>query len=133
MGVMSVGCAGCWLGVEATIRLADAVAPFPASLDVTALVVFFCVPEAVPVTLIVNVHDALAARLAPERLTLPDPAAAVIVPPPQFPVKPLGEATLCPDGKVSVKPIPLRAKFELGFDRLNVRVVVPFKATLAPP
>jgi hypothetical protein len=76
--------------------------------------VFVFVPEAAAVTLIVNVHDALAARLAPDRLTLPDPTAAVIVPPPQFPIKPLGGATLCPDGSVSVKPIPLRANLNWG-------------------
>src|SRR5215831_12007095 len=122
---MSTGCAGCWLVVEATIKLAEAVFPVPASFDVTALVVLFRVPEAAEVTLMVNEHDALEARLAPERVTLVDPAVAVIVPTPQLPVSELGVATVCPAGNASVKPIPLRERLALGFDRLNVSVVVP--------
>ena len=75
------------------MRLAEAVPPLPASVEVTALVVFFCVPEVVPVTFTANVHAAPAARVAPERLTLFEPAAPVIVPPPQLPAKPLGVPT----------------------------------------
>jgi hypothetical protein len=55
-----------------------------------------------------NEQEELAERVAPERLTLLDPAAAVIVPPPQVPVKPFGTATTCPDGRVSVNPTPLK-------------------------
>jgi hypothetical protein len=39
-----------------------------------------------PFTLSENVHDALAFSAAPDKLTLPDPATAVMVPPPQDPV-----------------------------------------------
>lgn len=56
-----------------------------------------------------------------------------MVPPPQFPVNPFGVATVCPDGSLSVKPTPVRGLLALGFDRLNMRVVVPFNATLAAP
>src|ERR1700691_722250 len=98
------------------MRLAEAVPPFPASVEVTALVVLVWVPEAVPVTFTAKVHEALAARVAPERLTLFDPAASVIVPPPQLPVKPFDAATTCPAGRVSVKPIPLRDRPVLGLD-----------------
>jgi hypothetical protein len=91
------------------------------------------VPEAIPVTFTVKEHEAFAERVAPERLTLLDPAAAVMVPPPQLPVKPLGVATACPDGKASLKPMPLRDTLVFGFDRLKVRVVVPFNATLPAP
>src|SRR5580658_1565829 len=129
---MSVGCGGCWLG-PATMRLAEAVPPFPASVEVTALVVLVCVPDVVPVTFTANEHEAVAAREAPERMTLLDPAAAVMVPPPQLPVKPFGVPTTCPAGRVSVKPIPLRDRLVLGLDRLNVRVVLPFNATLPAP
>src|SRR5580704_16254572 len=129
---MSTGCGGCWLG-PATMRLAEAVPPLPASVEVTALVVFFCVPEIVPVTFAAKMHEAPAARAALERLTLFDPAAAVIVPPPQFPVKPLGVLTTCPEGNVSVKPMPLRELAVLGFERLKVSDVLPFRATLAAP
>src|ERR1700722_6636478 len=129
---MSVGCGGCWLG-PATIRLAEAVPPFPASFEVTALVVLFCVPVAVPVTFTASVQDAPAARVAPESPTLLDPDAAVTVPPPQLPVRPSGVLTTCPAGRLSVKPIPLRDRPVFGFDRLKVRVVLPFNATLAAP
>lgn len=129
---MSVGSAGCWLG-PTTVICADAVLPFPASVEVTALVTLFCAPAVVPTTLTANVQEAPAARLAPERLTLFEPAAAVIVPPPQLPARPLGDATPRPDGKGSVKPMPLKEIAVLGFDRLKVSDVVPFNETLAAP
>jgi hypothetical protein len=113
--------------------MADAVPPLPASVEVTAPVVFVCVPEVVPVTFTAKVHEEPAAKVAAERLTLFEPAAAVIVPPAQVPVNPLGVATVSPDGKVSVKPTPLREMPALGFDRLKVSIVVPFSATLAAP
>src|SRR5580692_7735600 len=115
------------------MRVAEAVPPFPASVEVTELVVLFWVPEVVPVRFTTKVHDALAARDAPERMTLFDPAAAVIVPLPQLPVRPFGMLTTCPAGRVSVKPIPVRDRLVLGLDRLKVRVVVPFNATLPAP
>jgi len=80
-----------------------------------------------------KVQEALAAKVAADRLTLLEPATAVIVPPPQLPVRPLGDDTLSPDGNASVKPMPLRDVAALGFDRLKVSVVVPFNATLAAP
>lgn len=129
---MLVGSAGCWLG-PTTVIWADAVPPLPASVEVTVLVTLFCMPAAVPVTFTAKVHEAAAARLAAERLTLFEPAAAVIVPPPQLPVDPLGVDTISPDGKVSVKPMPLREVAVLGLERLKVSVVVPFNATLAAP
>lgn len=116
-----------------TVTWADAVLPFPPSIEVTALVTLFCAPAAAAATFTAKVHEALAARLAPERLTLFEPAAAVMVPPPQLPVNPLGVDTVSPDGKVSVKPMPLREVAELGLDRLKVSVVVAFNATLAAP
>jgi hypothetical protein len=129
---MSVGSVGCWLG-PTTVICADAVLPFPASVEVTALVTLFCAPEVVPTTFTVKVHDAPAASAAPDKLTPVEPLAAVIVPPPHVPVKPLGDDTVSPDGMVSVKPIPLSDKLLLGFEIVNVRVVLPFNATLAPP
>lgn len=115
------------------MRLAEAVPPFPASFEVTALVVLVCVLEVVPVTLITNEHEAPAARVAPESWMLLDPAVAVMVPPPQVPVKPFGVETIWPAGRLSVKPTPLRERPVFGFDKLKVRVVLPFNATLADP
>src|SRR5262245_34120222 len=64
---------------------AVAVFPLPASLEVTADVVLTLLPSLVPVTLIENTQEALAAMVAPERLALLPPAVAVMVPPPQDP------------------------------------------------
>ncbi len=129
---MSVGCGGCWLdGV--TVMLAEAVLPLPPSVEVTALVVSFCVPVAVAETFIAKLQEALAARVAAERLTLPDPAAAVMAPPPQLPVSPSGVATAKPAGRLSVKPIPVRDEPALGLDNWKVSEVVPFNAMFAAP
>ena len=95
-------------GGATTLIEAEAVPPVPPSFEVTWPVVLFFVPAVVPVTLTEKVQDALAARLAPVRLTLPDPATAVIVPLPQEPVRPLGVETTSPAGNVSLKPTPER-------------------------
>lgn len=127
-----MGGGGCWLG-PATLRLAEAVSPFPPSVEVTALVTLFLAPVLVPETFTAKLHAALAASVAPERLTLADPAAAVMAPPPQLPVKPLGVATTRPAGKESVKPIPDKEALALGFVMVNVNDVAPFKVTLTAP
>src|SRR5271155_738685 len=129
---MSVGSVGCWLG-PTTVIWADAVLPFPASVEVTALVTLFCAPAVVPTTFTANVQEAPAARLAPERLTRFEPAAAAIVPPPQLPAMLLGDATVSPEGRASVKPMPLKEIVVFGFDRLKLRDVMPFNDTLAAP
>jgi hypothetical protein len=102
-------------------------------VEVTALVVLFCAPPAMPVTLTTKLHVALAASVAPDRLTLADPAVAVIVPPPQLPESALGVDTTKPEGIVSVKATPDKELLVFGFARLKVSVVVPFSATLAAP
>lgn len=84
-------------------------------------------------TFTLKVHDADAARLAPERETLVLPAAAVIVPPPQEPVSPLGVAIVSPDGKVSVKPIPDSAVDALGLVMVKLRLVIPPEGMVAAP
>ena len=79
----------------------------PPSVELTLPVVLFCVPAAIPVTFIENVHYVLAASVAPERLITFVPCVAVIVPPPQLPVRPLGVEITRPAGNVSLKPTPL--------------------------
>ena len=86
---------------------ADAVPPTPPCADVTFPVVLFCVPATVPVTFTLKVQEALAAIVAPDKLTMFVPCVAVIPPPPQLPVRPFGVATTKPAGKVSAKPTPL--------------------------
>src|SRR5215467_1784966 len=82
-----------------TVRVADAALPFPPSMEVTAEVLFFR-PAVVPVTLTWNVHTLFAASVAPDRLTPPLPAVAVMVPPPHDPLRPLGVATTRPAGRL---------------------------------
>ena len=60
--------------ISATVKLAFADAPAPASVDEIADVVFAFTPVEVPVTVTLNVQEAPAASEAPVRLTLPDPA-----------------------------------------------------------
>ena len=72
-------------------------------------------PAAVPVTLIENVHEVLAERVAPDKLITLVPAVAVIVPPPQEPVHPLGVEMIRPAGSVSLNAMPLSAVVVLLF------------------
>src|SRR5437016_4944562 len=63
--------------------------------------------------------------VAPVRLILPEPAVAVIVPPPQEPVSPFGVETTIPDGKLSVNATPVSARaFAAGFVMVNVNVLL---------
>lgn len=103
----------------------------PALVEVTAPVVLVRVPPvAVTFTFTLNVHELLAAIVAPVKLTLPDAAVAVIVPPPQVPVNPLGVATTSPVGNASVNATPVSAAvFAAGLVIANVRVVLPLTIT----
>ena len=64
-------------------------------------------PAAIPVTFTENVQELLAAIVPPLRLITLVPAVAVIVPPPQEPVRPFGVETTKPAGSVSLKPTPV--------------------------
>jgi hypothetical protein len=119
--------------IAATVTLADAVPPVPPSTEVTAPVVLFFVPSVMPVTFTLKVHEALDARVALAKLTLPDPAVAVIVPPPQLPVSPFGVETTRPAGSVSVKPTPVNAVDALGLTIVKLSDVDPLSGMLAAP
>ncbi len=129
---MSVGGGGCWL-VPMTLTLAEAVDPLPPSVEFTALVTLFFIPVAIPETFTAKVHDALAARVAADRLTALDPAVAAIAPPPQLPVRPLGVVTTNPAGNVSVNPMPVKEAPVLGLERRNDSDVASFNTTFAAP
>jgi hypothetical protein len=109
---------------DVTVSVAEAGLPVTASFEVSALVVLIFTPGVVARTFTLKVHDALAARVAPVRLTLVEPAVAVIVPPPQDPVKPLGVATITPPGSGSLKPTPVN-EVPFGFAMVKVRTEVP--------
>ena len=89
------------------------VLPVPPSVDVTWTLLFFT-PAVVPCTLTETVQLALAANVPAERLMLPEPATAVAVPP-QVLFNALGVASTRPAGRLSVKAIPVSARFVLGF------------------
>jgi hypothetical protein len=120
------------VGGPSTVTDAFEVFPAPAVVELTVTLLFFT-PLAAPVTFTLNVQPALAANVAPARLTLPDPAKAVIVPPPQVPVNPFGVATAKPAGSESVNATPVNVDVEFGLFTTNVSEVEPFSATLAAP
>jgi hypothetical protein len=77
-----------------------------------------------PVTFTEKVQLAESASVAPARLTEDDPAVAVIVPPPQAPVSPLGVETTRPAGNESVKATPVKLVPALGFVTVKFRLVL---------
>lgn len=96
-------------------------------LEVTAPVVFINVPPTeVVVTFTLNVQDAFTAIVPPVKLTVVDPATAVIVPAPHEPLNPFGVATISPDGKLSVNATPASAAvLPAGLTMVKLRVVLP--------
>ena len=102
-------------GGATTLMLAEAVPPVPPSIEVTLPVVLFFVPAVVPVTFTLNVHEVLCARVAPDKLMTLVACVAVMVPPPQLPVSPLGVEITNPAGSVSLKPIPVSVVVVLLF------------------
>src|SRR5574340_538741 len=108
------------------------VVPVPPSVDVMAPVVLLWTPAVVPFTFTEKLHEPLAAIVPPDRLTLPLPATAVIVPLPHVPLRPFGVATTRPPGRVSLKPTPLSAT-ALGLLIVKVSEVVPFSGMVAAP
>ena len=97
-------------GAAVTPKLAVATLPVPPLADVTAVVVLIRSPGTVAWMLTLNVHEPADGSVAPDRLTFADPVVAVIVPPPQDPVKPFGVAMTRPAGRVSVNPTPVSAR-----------------------
>src|SRR5882724_2503981 len=118
-------------GCPATVMLAFAVLPVPPSVDVTCTLLVIA-PTAVPVTFSETVQDAFAASVPPDKLTVPDPAAAEIVPPHEL--FNVGEVeTIRPAGKVSEKAIPLKTTMLFGLLIVKVSEVEPFSGMLAAP
>ena len=117
-----------------TVTLAEAVFPVPPLVEVTAAVVLFLAPEVVPFTFTEKVQEALAASVAPDRLTELEPATAVMVPPPQVPLRPFGVLTSKPAGSVSVKATPVsETVLAAGLVMVKLRLVVPFTGMEAAP
>jgi hypothetical protein len=92
-----------------------------------------CRPAAVPVTLIENVQEPLAAIVPPDKLIAFVPAVAVIVPAPHVPVRPFGVEITRPAGSVSLKATPVSAVVVFGFVMVKLSEVEPFSGMLAAP
>jgi hypothetical protein len=120
------------VGGATTVTLAEAVLPVPPLVEVTAPVVLFLTPAAVPVTFTFKVQEELAATLAPDRLITPEPAVPEAVPP-QVLVSPLGVEITRPDGSVSLKPTPLSVVVPLLFWMVKPSKVEPFRGIVAAP
>ncbi len=106
-----------------TVTTTVEVLPAPPFVEVTATLLL-CAPVAVPVTLTEKVQEEPPAIVAEVSDTLPDPATAVIVPPPQLPARPLGVDTTKPAGRESVNATPVRGT-PFGLLIVKLRVVVP--------
>src|ERR1700691_435318 len=120
------------VGAANTVTLAVETLPAPPVTEVTETVLF-CVPAAMPVTFSDSVHDALAARVPPDKVTEPPPAAAA-ADPPHVLVRPLGDATTSPAGNLSVKATPVNGMLlAAGLTMVNDNAIEPFSGTLAAP
>src|SRR6266851_4002903 len=120
-------------GGATTVTLALEVLPVPPSVEVTCTLLFFA-PAVVPVTFTEKVQEELVAKVAPDRVTLPEPAVAVMVPPPQLPVRPFGVATTKPAGSVSVKATPVSGMVLIaGFVMVKLKLVEPFSGMVTAP
>src|SRR5258706_601745 len=118
-------------GGPTTVMLAFDVLPVPPSVEVTCTLLFFT-PAVVPCTFTDTVQLAVAANVPPDRLTEPEPATAVAVPP-QVLLRLLGVATTSPAGRISVKAIPLSATVVFGLLMVKVSDVAPFSGIWAAP
>lgn len=97
------------VGGPTTLMLALEVFPVPPFVELTVTLLFFT-PAVVPCTFTETVQLAFGARLAPERLTVEEPAVAVAVPPHVL-FRLEGVATTRPAGRLSVNATPFRVRF----------------------
>src|SRR5215472_7592718 len=120
-------------GGATTIRLAEAVLPVPAFVEVTAVLVFVKLPALLPVKLTESVQLLPAAIVPPLRVRAPVAAGAVAVPPQLF-VSPLGVEIASPAGSVSLKPTPVSdTVFAAGLVIVKASETVPFNGVLGAP
>ncbi len=118
-------------GGPTTVIDAFDVLPVPPSVEVTVTLLFFT-PALVPCTFTDTAHEALAGKLAPDRLIELAPLVAVAVPP-QVLFR-LGVAdTTRPAGRLSVKAMPVKVTPVLGLLMLKVSEVVPFNGICDAP
>jgi hypothetical protein len=85
------------------------------------------------VTLTEKLQEELEARVAALREIVFVPGVAVMVPPPQEPVRTLGVERSKPAGNVSVKAMLVRVVEGLGFEAVKLSEVAPLSGMLAVP
>lgn len=120
-------------GGVATVRTAVAVLPVPALLELTALLLFVKLPDAVAVTLSASVQLLPVATVPPLRVIAPVAASAVAIPPQLF-ASPLGVEITNPAGSVSLNPTPVSdTVFAAGLVIVKASEVVLFTAILGAP
>lgn len=132
------------VGGEATVKVAVfEVVPVPPSTEEITPVVLFFTPNVVPVTLTEIVHDIMR-KAAPDRfvgaeLINPPVKVSVVSPgaganvPPQLFATPGVAATCSPEGRLSVKLIPVRLTNEFGLVIVKLRVVDPLSGIAEAP
>ena len=118
-------------GGAITVRLAFEVLLLPSG-EVAVTELFFT-PAVIPVTFTVKLQLVPGASIAPDRLIIDAAAVAVMVPPPQAPVSPFGDATINPAGRLSMNPAPVRVFEVFGFVIVKLRPVLPFKGIVGAP
>src|SRR5262249_24426047 len=112
------------VGGPTTVTVAFAVLLLPPSVELACTELILS-PAVVPCTFTEPAHDALDARVPPDRLTELAPPVAVAVPPQvlfRFGV----DATTSPAGRLSVNANPLSVTLLFGLLMLMVSRVVPF-------
>jgi hypothetical protein len=112
------------VGTRKVVMPAVPAAPEPPLVE-PAVTEFICTPSSIAVTPTENVQLAPAAKVAPARMTAPDPAVAVMAPPPQLPVNPFGVDTAKPSGSVSVNATPIRLVATFGLWTVKLKLVLP--------
>jgi hypothetical protein len=119
-------------GYGFTVMLAVARLPRPASLEVIGVVLLYLTPVLVARTFTCKEHFPDGASATPDRLITLDPDSACAMPPQVF-VSPVGVPMTSPNGKMSVKIIPLSEVAVLGFVTVKVNVVAaPARIVAAP-
>src|SRR4029077_9766041 len=120
-------------GGAVALTEAFGVLPVPPLAEVT-WTLLFSTPPVTAVTFTEKVQEPFAGNVAPPRLTDEEPAAAVMVPAPQVPVRAFGVDTTRPAGKLSVKAMPVSATaFAVGLVIVKLREVEPFSGRVAAP
>ena len=90
-------------------------------------------PAVTAVTLTAKEQLLLVAIVPPVKVTVPEPAVAVIVPAPQVPARPFGVETTNPAGRVSVNATPVSAIDALALVIVKVSEVEPARPIEAAP